>query len=333
MDYVFDRPIGEPEQELGGALVTLTALANCHDMHLMQAGENELARVWTKIDKIRAKQAAKPKHSPLPEHVVTPAQAVGTEVRPSDLMQAIDDAANLFEEDVDAIASALFQKFDIRCRAAPPQPVRCNVPFERLPQHADDPGSGPVPNDNSTLMETVNGLRTITAAGGVLNHQVEHELSPVFAECAEIALEHVGAGPDYGTEQRLGYDEACRDIAAAIRTRASNRKVMDALVENAATDLPTAEDVRGILAPAAPQEVQWQPIETAPRDGTGFLACVGKWQTVCCWNKHRNNWCAVAPGYPNYESGEYPTHWRPLPDPALSRPPCTPTEKTEGDQS
>jgi len=69
VDYVFDRPAGEPKQELGGSLVTLTALANCHDMDMMEAGETELARVWTKIDKIRAKQAAKPKHSPLPQHV------------------------------------------------------------------------------------------------------------------------------------------------------------------------------------------------------------------------------------------------------------------------
>jgi len=30
-------------------------------------GETELARVWTKVEKIRAKQAAKPKHSPLPQ--------------------------------------------------------------------------------------------------------------------------------------------------------------------------------------------------------------------------------------------------------------------------
>lgn len=40
-------------------------LATGHDMH--EAGETELARIWQKIDKIRAKQAAKPKHSPLPE--------------------------------------------------------------------------------------------------------------------------------------------------------------------------------------------------------------------------------------------------------------------------
>jgi hypothetical protein len=29
-------------------------------------GETELARIWTKVEAIRAKQAAKPKHSPLP---------------------------------------------------------------------------------------------------------------------------------------------------------------------------------------------------------------------------------------------------------------------------
>ncbi|MGT2505727.1 hypothetical protein [Cupriavidus basilensis] len=33
------------------------------------AGETELARIWAKVEQIRAKQAAKPKHSPLPEHV------------------------------------------------------------------------------------------------------------------------------------------------------------------------------------------------------------------------------------------------------------------------
>jgi hypothetical protein len=45
-------------------MVTLAALclANGFDMH---AEETELARVWTKVEQIRAKQAAKPKHSPL----------------------------------------------------------------------------------------------------------------------------------------------------------------------------------------------------------------------------------------------------------------------------
>ena len=66
VDYVFNRPVGEPSQEAGGVMVTMAALclANALDMH--EAGDVELARVWTKVEQIRAKQAAKPKHSPLP---------------------------------------------------------------------------------------------------------------------------------------------------------------------------------------------------------------------------------------------------------------------------
>lgn len=69
VDYVYGRRAGEKHQEIGGVMVTLAALclAQGEDMHA--AGETELARVWTKVEQIRAKQAAKPKHSPLPEHV------------------------------------------------------------------------------------------------------------------------------------------------------------------------------------------------------------------------------------------------------------------------
>jgi Lar family restriction alleviation protein len=54
----------------------------------------------------------------------------------------------------------------------------------------------------------------------------------IFSECAEIALEHVGAVKDeddysYGA----GYDAACSDIANTIKTRASNRKTMDAIAD------------------------------------------------------------------------------------------------------
>jgi hypothetical protein len=66
VDYVYGRPDGDVNQEMGGVMVTLAALASCHDIDMAAAGETELARVWTKIDAIRAKQAAKPKHSPLP---------------------------------------------------------------------------------------------------------------------------------------------------------------------------------------------------------------------------------------------------------------------------
>ena len=66
VDYTFGRPLGEPCQEVGGVMVTLAALCLANDLSMHAAGETELARVWTKVDEIRAKQAAKPKHSPLP---------------------------------------------------------------------------------------------------------------------------------------------------------------------------------------------------------------------------------------------------------------------------
>lgn len=66
VDYVFGRPIGEPGQEVGGVMNTLAALCNAHGLNLDGEAERELARVWTISDKIRAKHAAKPKHSPLP---------------------------------------------------------------------------------------------------------------------------------------------------------------------------------------------------------------------------------------------------------------------------
>jgi hypothetical protein len=52
----------------------------------------------------------------------------------------------------------------------------------------------------------------------------------IFAECAEIALEHVGS---YHEDMEYAYDQACRDIAEAIKTRASNRKTMNAIAEAA----------------------------------------------------------------------------------------------------
>jgi len=69
VDYVFNRPIGEPAQEVGGVTVTLAALCLANGLDMHKAAETELARISEPAirDKIRAKQAAKPKHAPLPE--------------------------------------------------------------------------------------------------------------------------------------------------------------------------------------------------------------------------------------------------------------------------
>ena len=66
VDYVFGRPQGEINQEVGGVMVTLAALCLANDLNMHLAGDTELARIWTKVEQIRTKQAAKPTGSALP---------------------------------------------------------------------------------------------------------------------------------------------------------------------------------------------------------------------------------------------------------------------------
>lgn len=66
VDYVYGRDQGDINQEVGGVMVTLAAHCLAHGVDMHEAGETELARIWTKVDVIRAKQAAKPKGSALP---------------------------------------------------------------------------------------------------------------------------------------------------------------------------------------------------------------------------------------------------------------------------
>lgn len=86
VDYVYGRPVGERSQEVGGVMVTLAALCLAQGLDMHAAGETELARVWTKVDVIRAKQAAKPKNSPLPA-TPTPPQP-----QPDALVEAVRSA-------------------------------------------------------------------------------------------------------------------------------------------------------------------------------------------------------------------------------------------------
>lgn len=70
MVYVYGRPVGEARQEIGGVMLTLAALCASHGLEMQVEAERELARAWTKTEQIRAKRAAKPKHSPLPGYLM-----------------------------------------------------------------------------------------------------------------------------------------------------------------------------------------------------------------------------------------------------------------------
>uniref|UniRef100_A0AAU6W255 Restriction alleviation protein n=1 Tax=Pseudomonas phage Orisa03 TaxID=3138542 RepID=A0AAU6W255_9VIRU len=81
VDYVYGRPVGEPAQEVGGVMVTLAALCLANGLDMHASAETELSRIWTKVDQIRAKQAAKPAMSPLPgvypDRIAQPADQQG----------------------------------------------------------------------------------------------------------------------------------------------------------------------------------------------------------------------------------------------------------------
>lgn len=67
--YTYGRPVGDPVAEVGGVMVCLAALCLAGGMDMHAAAETELARIWTMVEAIRAKQATKPHRSPLPMKV------------------------------------------------------------------------------------------------------------------------------------------------------------------------------------------------------------------------------------------------------------------------
>ncbi|RIV82261.1 hypothetical protein D2V07_18160 [Aurantiacibacter zhengii] len=67
VEYVFNRPVGEPRQEVGGVMVTLAGLCSAIEINMDEAGDLELQRNWDRIREIREKQKGKPHGSPLPQ--------------------------------------------------------------------------------------------------------------------------------------------------------------------------------------------------------------------------------------------------------------------------
>jgi len=67
LDYVFSRPVGEPQLEAGAVLVTLAGLCTSLDIDMEAAGEAELLRNWEKTKIIGMKRELKPEGSPLPQ--------------------------------------------------------------------------------------------------------------------------------------------------------------------------------------------------------------------------------------------------------------------------
>lgn len=74
VEYVYGRPQGDINQEVGGVMVTLAAYCLAFGVNMHTEAERELARINQPeiITKIRAKQASKPKGSALPIALQSP---------------------------------------------------------------------------------------------------------------------------------------------------------------------------------------------------------------------------------------------------------------------
>lgn len=70
------------------------------------------------------------------------------------------------------------------------------------------------------------------------------------------------------------------------------------------------------------EQEQWQPIDTAPKDGTEVLLSYGKDCFSGYWEAQPNHWHEIGWQEEDARQGAYihrhpqrPTHWRPLPTP------------------
>lgn len=96
--YVAARPVGETRQEIGGVMVTLGALGEAANIDINDAGEQELARVWTPtmFARIQQKQADKERDIPFSP---LPAKGCPCEPTGSDGLQCPDKNGRLLCED------------------------------------------------------------------------------------------------------------------------------------------------------------------------------------------------------------------------------------------
>lgn len=83
--YVYGRPMGAVDREVGGVMITLISLCLAHRIDCFAELGREMVSVWQRIDAIRAKQAAKPKHSPLPQATAQSAVLQSMEIMAEDL--------------------------------------------------------------------------------------------------------------------------------------------------------------------------------------------------------------------------------------------------------
>lgn len=302
VDYVYGRPVGEPPQEVGGVMVTLAALCLANGLDMHDAAEVELARIWTKVEAIRAKQAAKPKHSPLPgvatsAPAAAPAGLAPTEQQAHDLgakgAPATDAERMLFEAWMRGHCWALCATWDGKG-------YRSDA----------EQGGNLDPRAAATRRLWAAWRDRAALAAPALSHPtgVDPEHGPMLdaATAGELAFY------DYAVQQHCAATLEIldsKDTGAGANTEpwATVRKRLLALAQAAASVLGGA-----------------RPMDLAPRDGTHILAWLPDSETwyVVCWadasmgirkelRGARPGWHLAWDGY-RFDTPA-PDYWQPLP--------------------
>jgi hypothetical protein len=227
VDYVYGRPVGDAPQEVGAVMVTLAALCLANDFDMHAAGEVELARIWTKIEQIRAKQAAKPRHSPLP---AAPQQKPVAWIDECDQMVVLE---KFYKKHIGYVSEgrAIPDSWKPLCTAAPPPapPVlsdevttylqpRDMAALQRFFECCDDPDSGghDVPKEAMARLREIGvvaykpfGQHEITSFGDfVLGHTNGADFKFPLKTYAEYCEE---------SKARAGYSNAADALLAKVR--------------------------------------------------------------------------------------------------------------------
>jgi hypothetical protein len=106
------------------------------------------------------------------------------------------------------------------------------------------------------------------------------------------------------------------------------------IVETLSDGWGDAENVRAAIeiypailaaleAVTAESGMEWQPIESAPKDGTEVLLGAERWVYQGRYLPDSQEWFAINNDPNDYWGGELlPTHWRPLPAPPAAKEPA-----------
>jgi len=99
VDYVYNRPVGETDQEVGGTYTTLAVLSSINNLKIDECATTELDRIWMNIPKIRKRNETKPQTS--------------VEVKQGDTVVGIDAAGGLSISTTGDVNVILERDFDI----------------------------------------------------------------------------------------------------------------------------------------------------------------------------------------------------------------------------